>query len=198
LIQQLETVQGLIPTLLQLIAPSSTATYVIRLAASIYLKNRITTSWRILPPPVEVAPNAIPSDDLIPVIESAKKSVHSPIPLSDRQSLKTNILPLIAALSNAETSAASANAANGSSKSNAESNQPIKLQMAMILGKMLDVDFPNDWPGVVDEMSTLIRGNEGEVEAGLRATVEIMRGFRYVVIFRWCEIRALIKLCAPI
>lgn len=194
----METVQGLIPTLLQLIAPSSTATYVIRLAASIYLKNRITTSWRILPPPVEVAPNAVPSDDLIPVIESAKKSVHSPIPLSDRQSLKTNILPLIAALSNAETSAASANAANSSSKSNAESNQPIKLQMAMILGKMLDVDFPNDWPGVVDEMSTLIRGNEGEVEAGLRATVEIMRGFRYVVTFRRCEIRALIELCAPI
>lgn len=164
--------QGLVPTLLQLIAPSSTATYVIRLAASIYLKNRISSSWRITPLPESEAAVAALDTNIIPAIEAAKKS--NPIPLSDRQSLKTNILPLIAALSNAETSTYSVEVKASAS----ESNQPIKLQMAMILGKMLDVDFPDDWPGLVDEISTLIRGNDGEVEAGLRATVEIMRGFK--------------------
>lgn len=105
-------------------------------------------------------------DPLIPAATpAAVKRSYAAIPLSDRQSLKTNILPLIAALSSAEVGENGGGAA-------------IKVQMCTVLGKMVDTDFPDDWPTLIDEISRLLQGNEGEVEAGLRGAVEVMRGFR--------------------
>lgn len=83
-----------------------------------------------------------------------------PIPPSDRQSLKTNILPLLAALS-ADT----------------DSTQ-VKAQVAAVLSKVVDNDYPDNWPGLMDEIVTLLGGGEGQVEAGLRATVEVFSCLR--------------------
>ncbi len=83
-----------------------------------------------------------------------------PIPPSDRQSLKTNILPLLAALSADQDSAA------------------VKAQVAAVLSKVVDNDYPDNWPGLMDEIVVLLAGGEGQIEAGLRATVEVFSCLR--------------------
>lgn len=59
----------------------------------------------------------------------------------------------------------------------------VKSQIGTVLSRVIDADYPGDWPGLVDEIVVLLRGGEGEIEAGLRATVEVLRGFRYVGLF---------------
>lgn len=54
----------------------------------------------------------------------------------------------------------------------------VKAQVAEALGKIVDIDFPNEWPGLTDEIMTLLGGNEGQVEAGLRATVNVFSSLR--------------------
>lgn len=131
---------------------SSTSSPVVRLAAAIYLKNRIQSSWRIPLNPSEL--HAPPT---------TKATPYTAIPPSDRQALKSNILPLLAALAKDEASAA------------------VKLQVTAVLAKIVDCDYTKgDWPGLVEEAGALLGGGEGEIEAGLRATVEILRGFRLV------------------
>jgi hypothetical protein len=142
----------LIPTLLQLISPSSAASPVVRLAAAIYLKNRVKSSWRAPAPPS--------------AFSTAKPQPYTPIPPSDRQSLKTNILPLLAALASDPAS------------------EKVKAQVAEVLGKVVDADYPDDWPGLMDEIVVLLGGAEGQVEAGLRATVNVFSSLRFVYFFR--------------
>ena len=118
---------------------------VVRLAAAIYLKNRVFSSWQA------------------PILTGAptnKISPYTPIAESDRQALKGSILPLVAELS-------------GSPDAHA-----IKLQMAATLSKLIDYDHPGKWQGIIGEVENLLSGNEGQVEAGLRAAVDIMRSFR--------------------
>ena len=116
----------------------------VRLAASIYLKNRITSSWRV---PTSTTPSHLGKG-------------YTPIPPSDRQALKTNILPLLAALA-----------------ADAESAQ-VKAQVAAVLSKVVDNDYPDNWPGLMDETMVLLGGSEGQIEAGLRATVEVFSCLR--------------------
>lgn len=144
---QLEPVEGLLPTLLQLISPSSIAPPVVRLAAAIYLKNRVKSSWRAPLPPSAYA-------------ASVKPPPYTPIPPSDRQSLKTNVLPLLAALAGDQASAR------------------VKEQVGEVLAKVVEVDYPEEWPGLVEEIGALLAGNEGQVEAGLRATVDVFSSLR--------------------
>lgn len=87
-----------------------------------------------------------------------------PIPPSDRQSLKQNILPLLAALSADADSAA------------------VKAQVAAVLSKVVDNDYPDNWPGLMEEIVVLLGGSEGQVEAGLRATVEVFSCLRSVTL----------------
>ncbi|KAM0754334.1 ARM repeat-containing protein [Meredithblackwellia eburnea MCA 4105] len=147
-LRKLEPAEGLLSTLLQLVSPASNYSTPVRLAAAIYIKNRVNSSWRDAPPPSVLA-------------TLSASSRYIDIPPSDRQALKTNILPLLAAL---------AKDASGGA---------IKLQIAAVLGKVVDADFPEDWPGLVGEVASLLSSGEGEIEAGLRATVEILRTFRY-------------------
>lgn len=142
-LRKLEGAEGLVPALLQLVSPSANPS-VVRLAAAIYLKNRITSSWRITAAHAET------------------KAPYTAIPPSDRQSIKTNILPLLAAVA-------------------ADGETGIQQQIEATLAKVIECDFPNDWPTLIDEIVILLdSGNEGQVEAGLRATCEIERGFRCV------------------
>lgn len=142
---QFEPQEGLIPTLLQLISPTSSYDATVRLSAAIYLKNRAATSWRV----------RLPS-----TTGGSTPAGYVAIPPSDRQALKTNILPLLAALTTDPASV------------------KVKAQVATVLSKIVDVDYPTDWPGLVDETAVLLTQGEGAVEAGLQASVEILRWFR--------------------
>ncbi|GAA5868463.1 hypothetical protein JCM1840_007004 [Sporobolomyces johnsonii] len=153
-LKKLEPVEGLLPTLLQLISPSSSFSEVVRLAAAIYLKNRLRSSWKA---PLNPSSNASPA-----AIAAAQKSTpYVPIPPSDRQSVKTNLLPLYAALASDA----------GSGK--------VKEQVGEGLSKVVECDFPDDWPGLMDEIKVMLGGNEGQVEAGLRASMEVFNSMRY-------------------
>lgn len=137
------------PTLLQLVSPASAASPVVRLAASIYLKNRVKSSWRQPPPPSVYA-----------AAKPASSTPYTPIPPSDKQSLKSNLLPLLSALASDPASGA------------------VKAQVGEVLQKVVEADFPEDWPGLMDEISSLLAGNEGQVEAGLRASMNVFSSLR--------------------
>ncbi|GAA5967114.1 hypothetical protein JCM11641_000445 [Rhodosporidiobolus odoratus] len=153
-LRKLEPLEGFLVHLLQLVSPTSTFNPTVRLAAAIYFKNRIRSSWKAPLAPSEHASAAS-------VATAQKSSTFVAIPLSDRQSVKTNLLPLYAALAE-----------------DAESAQ-VKEQIAEALSKVVECDFPGNWPGLVDEVKVLLGGNEGQVEAGLRATMEVFNSLRY-------------------
>ncbi|GAA5946962.1 hypothetical protein JCM3765_002093 [Sporobolomyces pararoseus] len=153
-LKKLEPLEGLLPTLLQLISPSSSFSEVVRLAAAIYFKNRITSSWKN---PLNPSSNASPAA----IATAQKSSTFVAIPASDRQSVKSNLLPLYATLA---SDAASAKA---------------KEQVGEALRKVVECDFPEDWPGLVDEIKVMLNGNEGQVEAGLRASMAVFGSMRF-------------------
>jgi hypothetical protein len=150
---QVEPVEGFLVSLLQLVSPSSSFSPVVRLAAAIYLKNRLRSSWKApLPPSQHASPASIAA--------AQKTSSYIAIPPSDRQTVKTNLLSLYAALASDPESA------------------KVKEQIGEGLSKVVECDFPEHWPGLVDEVKALLAGNEGQVEAGLRATMEIFNSLR--------------------
>lgn len=151
---QLEPVEGLLPTLLQLVSPSSSSSPVVRLATAIYLKNRIKSSWR---QPLEPSIYASPAT----VAAAQKASTFVKIPPTDRQSVKSNLIPLYAAL------AADPDGAK------------VKEQVGEALSRVIECDFPEQWPSLVDEIKVMLAGDEGQVEAGLRATMEVFNSMRY-------------------
>ncbi|SCV67913.1 BQ2448_5524 [Microbotryum intermedium] len=154
-LRKLEPVQGLIPTLLQLIAPSSAASPVVRLAASIYLKNRVKSSWRI--PAAD--PSTASSSTTPPT-----RTHYTPIPSSDRLSLKTNLLPLLTSLAN----------------DHSHGNEKVKAQVAHVLDKVVSIDYPKDWPGLGHEIQQLLAtGEQARIEAGLRASVCVFSALRF-------------------
>ncbi|GAA5884573.1 hypothetical protein JCM6882_005303 [Rhodosporidiobolus microsporus] len=153
-LKKLEPLEGFLVSLLQLVSPSSSFSPVVRLAAAIYLKNRLRSSWKTPLPHSQYASPAV-------VAAVQKSSSFVPIPPSDRQSVKTNLLPLYAALASDPESA------------------KVKEQVGEGLCKVVECDFPEEWPGLVDEVKVLLAGNEGQVEAGLRATMEIFNSLRY-------------------
>ncbi|GAA6059439.1 hypothetical protein JCM10212_005378 [Sporobolomyces blumeae] len=153
-LKKLEPLEGLLPTLLQLISPTSSFSDVVRLAAAIYLKNRLRTSWK---DPLNPSSNASPAT----IASAQKASTFVAIPLSDRQSVKTNLIPLYAALASDPSSA------------------KVKEQVGEGLAKVVECDFPADWPGLVDEIKVMLAGDEGQVEAGLRASMAVFSSMRY-------------------
>ncbi|KDE03158.1 hypothetical protein MVLG_06352 [Microbotryum lychnidis-dioicae p1A1 Lamole] len=153
-LRKLESVQGLIPTLLQLIAPSSSASPVVRLAASIYLKNRVKSSWRI------PSPSSLPSSST----HHSTRTNYTPIPSSDRVSLKTNLLPLLNSLAN----------------DHSQGNDKVKTQVAQVLDKVVSIDYPKDWPGLGQEIQHLLAtGEQAGIEAGLRSSVCVFSALRF-------------------
>lgn len=55
----------------------------------------------------------------------------------------------------------------------------MKLQVAFILTKVIEADYHETWPSLGEEiLATLRAGGEGEIEAGLRATVAVIRTIR--------------------
>lgn len=157
----------MLPTLLQLVAPAGAgpqtpSTPVVRLAAAIYLKNRIRSSWKPLPSDPS-------SSSLLQPATRTTSQPSVPIPPSDRQSLKTNLIPLYAALS----------------ADSVENSAKVKEQVGEALAKVIECEFPHEWPNLIQEIQGMLGtsyqagdGN-GNVEAGLRATAEVFNTMRY-------------------
>lgn len=93
-------------------------------------------------------------------IDTTARPDQVPIPPSDRNNLKSSIIPLIA-----------------SSPSRA-----ITVQLAGALKNVVARDFPEEWPTLVEEVKKLLSsGNIREVHAGCVTALEMIRAFRYVL-----------------
>lgn len=109
-----------------------------RQACSVWLKNRIHSSYSL---------------------ETSRRADQGVIAASEREAIRINILPLIAA---------------------APSNA-IAVQLANTLKLVISNDFPAKWPTLVQEIKRLLTSNNiKEVHAGCVATLEAVRAFRHV------------------
>jgi importin-7 len=91
-------------------------------------------------------------------LEVSRKADQTVIAESEREALRINILPLLAA----------------------SPSRSISLQLASTLRSIVAHDFPTRWRSLVGEIKTLLTsGNVGEVHAGCLAALEAIRAFRY-------------------
>ncbi|KAF8510510.1 ARM repeat-containing protein [Hysterangium stoloniferum] len=129
--------EGMLAALLQIIG-SDGVDPATRQACAVYLKNRLKRSYFLDP--------KSPVSDQVPVLPS------------DRQAIKSNIIPLLI-------------------------NSPsrlIKVQLSNSLRSVISNDFPNHWPGLLDATKRLLNSHEiREVETGLIVLLEITKAFRY-------------------
>jgi importin-7 len=83
-----------------------------------------------------------------------------PMAASDCAAIKSSILPLLAA----------------------SPTRAITLQLGTILKIVVQRDFPDRWPGLLQEVKAMLgSGNLGQVGAGCVAALECVRAFRRVV-----------------
>lgn len=107
-----------------------------RQACAVWLKNRLHTY----------------------ALEEARRPDQAVIAPSEREALRINILPLLAA----------------------SPNRSLSLQLANGLKSIVAHDFPEKWPGLVDEVKRLLlSSNVNDVHAGCVAALEVIRAFRF-------------------
>ncbi|KAH7322034.1 ARM repeat-containing protein [Rhizoctonia solani] len=81
-----------------------------------------------------------------------------PIPHTDKQYIKQHILPLIVA----------------------SPNRAIRIQLAAVLKTLVSHDFPDKWPGFMDNVIQLLQSDRPEsVFGGITALLEIFKTYRY-------------------
>ncbi|CCO31401.1 putative importin c550,11 [Rhizoctonia solani AG-1 IB] len=81
-----------------------------------------------------------------------------PIPDADKQVIKQHILPLIVA----------------------SPNRAIRIQLAAVLKTLVSHDFPEKWPGFMDNVIQLLQSDRPEsVFGGMTALLEIFKTYRY-------------------
>ena len=109
-----------------------------RQACSVWLKNRVHSCY---------------------TLEVLRKTDQIVIAESEREALRINILPLLAA----------------------SPSRSISLQLANALRTIVAHDFPaSRWPGLISEIKTLLTSsNVSEIHAGCLAALEAVRAFRY-------------------
>ena len=108
-----------------------------RQACSVWLKNRVHNSY---------------------ALEVSRRADQTVIAESEREALRINILPLLAA----------------------SPSRSISLQLANTLRSVVAHDFPTKWRGLVGEIKRLLTSsNVSELHAGCLATLEAVRAFRY-------------------
>ncbi|KIY51516.1 ARM repeat-containing protein [Fistulina hepatica ATCC 64428] len=131
---------GVIAALLQIVsADQQTIDPATRQACVVWLKNRVQYGY------------ALESS-------STERPDRTIIVQSDKDALKSHILPLLAA----------------------SPSRSITVQLATILRHIVAHDFPARWPTLLDELKALLgSGNIREVHAGCVATLEAVRSFRY-------------------
>ncbi len=91
-------------------------------------------------------------------VETPRRPDQSLITPNEREALRINLLPLLAA----------------------SSSRAISLQLASSLKAIVAHDYPNRWPGLPDEIKKLLTSNTlGELHAGCVAALEAVRAFRF-------------------
>jgi hypothetical protein len=92
-------------------------------------------------------------------VETTRRADQGPIASSDREALKRSILPLLAA----------------------SPSRSITLQLSHALKNVVSRDYPENWPGLLDEVKQMLSSNElRQVASGCVAALEVVRAFRYV------------------
>lgn len=145
-IKSLESSSGMLSSVFQL-STSSQFDLALRQASSIYLKNRIYTSWD---PPTSKENRFFDSSNLVPIPDQDKQNVRSAI-----------INSLI------------------------DSPKQISVHLSSAFGSIVRYDYPKVWGNdLIQQVGTLLsdttNGQEGDRrrEAGMRATLELVRSFR--------------------
>jgi len=130
----------MISALLQIIA-SDSIDLATRQSCSVWLKNRVQACY---------------------VLDSTARRVDfSPVPDSDREALRANLLRLLAA----------------------SPSRSVTVQLAATLKNIISHDFPERWPTLLSEIKQLLTSNNiGQTHAGCIATLEAIRAFRFVVL----------------
>ena len=107
-----------------------------RQACSVYLKNLVYKSYSV---------------------DTIRRPDQTVIHESDRNALKSSILPLLSA----------------------SPSRSITLQLSHALKNVVARDYPDNWPGLLDEVKRMLGSNEiREVASGCVATLEVVRAFR--------------------
>ncbi|KAF4617901.1 hypothetical protein D9613_006252 [Agrocybe pediades] len=135
-IRKIGNQEGMIAAILRIIAADNIDPAT-RQACSVWLKNRVHNSY---------------------ALEVARRPDQTVIVASEREALRINILPLLAA----------------------SPSRSISLQLANCLKSIVAHDFPHNWNVLVHEIKRLLTSsNVREVHAGCVATLEAVRAFRF-------------------
>lgn len=111
-----------------------------RQACAVYLKNTVFKSYSV---------------------DASRRPDQAVVHDSDRQALKSAILPLLSS----------------------SPSRSITLQLSAALKIVVARDYPEQWPGLLDEVKRMLGSNEiREVASGCVASLEVIRAFRYVIL----------------
>jgi len=139
-LRKFESSEGMLSAVLGLIIHSSTEIGV-QQAAAIYLKNRVRKAW---------------------ALDSSSRIAVAPIPASDKQYLKSNLLPTLIA-----------------------SHPIIKAQLKEALANIVVEEFPEQWPDLLPTILTGITSNqEAHIEGSLIALYQMYKKYRYLQVDR--------------
>ncbi|KAF8624410.1 hypothetical protein AX15_005891 [Amanita polypyramis BW_CC] len=128
----------MIAAILQIIAADS-IDLATRQSCSVWLKNRVQSCYVL-------------------DVTTTRSSDLSPVADTDRDALRANILPLLAA----------------------SSSRSITVQLAATLKSIISNDFPDRWHSLLNDVKRMLTSNDiREVHAGCIATVEAIRAFRF-------------------
>ncbi|PPQ95282.1 hypothetical protein CVT26_014856 [Gymnopilus dilepis] len=128
--------EGMIAAILRIIAADN-IDLATRQACSVWLKNRVHSTYSL---------------------EVSRRPDQPVISASEREALRINVLPLLAA----------------------SPSRSISVQLANTLKSIVAHDFPNKWPTLGQEIKRLLTSNDvREVHAGCIATLEAVRAFRF-------------------
>ncbi|KAF7299860.1 Importin N-terminal domain-containing protein [Mycena chlorophos] len=128
---------GMVTALLQIIGAES-IDLATRQACSVWLKNRVHSTYTLDP--------------------ASRRPGQPLVANQDREALRANILPLLAA----------------------SPSRSITVQLANTLKTIVSHDFPERWPGLIDAIKQLlVSGDIRQVHAGCVAALETVRAFRF-------------------
>ncbi|KAF9361062.1 hypothetical protein BGX26_006150 [Mortierella sp. AD094] len=135
-LKQLEGTQGTLLQLMQIIGSEESEVHV-RQAASIYFKNAIRRYW----------------------FETEATPAHLKISESDKDTIKSNILQLLASAPTI-----------------------IRTQLITVLGTILSNDFPAKYPGYLNTVQTMLQSQDPKVVfVGLIALKEVLRVYKFKI-----------------
>ncbi|KAL0577930.1 Nonsense-mediated mRNA decay protein 5 [Marasmius crinis-equi] len=129
--------EGAVATLLKIIAADSVDLST-RQACSVWLKNRVASHFHL---------------------EASIDHVDcNPIPQSDKNALRSDILALLVV----------------------SPSRTISRHLASTLNSIVSTDYPDVWPSLLENIKSLLRSTESrEVQAGCIATLETVKAFRF-------------------